>query len=67
MAYSHCTGQGPEQQQGPGMGLMGSNILYRNVHTGPGQGQEPEPLSPIVPVPFPVLVPLPLPCSVNDP
>ena len=42
MAYSHCTGA--EQR------LMGPNILYRNVHTGPRQEQEPDQLSPIVPV-----------------
>ena len=45
-------GQGPGQVQGTGPGAMSTNILHRNVHTGPGQGQESDPLSPIVPVPF---------------
>ena len=67
MAYSCCIGQG--QVQGTGLGLMGPNILYRNVHTGPRQGQEPNPFSPIVPVPFPVPapVPVPVPRRVNKP
>ena len=45
MVYSHCTEPGPET--GPGMtpGSMGSNILCRNVHTGPRQGQVPEPIN----------------------
>ena len=55
MACSHCTGSG--QVQGTRLGPMGPNILYNNVHTGPGQGKEP---GPIVfycdgPVPLPVL------------
>ena len=33
MAYSHCTGPGPEQVQGMGLGAMGLNILYRSVPT----------------------------------
>ena len=34
VAYSHCTGTGPEQIWGMGPGAMGpNNILYRNVHT----------------------------------
>ena len=32
MAYSHCLGTVP--------GLIGPNMLYRNVHTGTRQGQE---------------------------
>ena len=46
---------------------MGPIILYSNVHTGPRQEQELEPLSPIVPVPFPVPVLVTVPCSVNKP
>ena len=41
MAYSHCTGMGPEQVRATGQGVMGLNILYRNVHTGPRQRTEP--------------------------
>ena len=55
MAYLHCMGLGPAQVQVMGMGIMGPNILCRNVYTGSRQGHEPESLSPIVPVPFPVL------------
>ena len=55
MAYSQCRG----------LGLVGPNILYRNVHTGPRQ--ESDPLSPVMPVLFPVPVPVPVPCSVNKP
>ena len=31
-------GNGTQQVQGTGMELMGTNILYRNVHTSPRQG-----------------------------
>ena len=44
MTYSHCTGTGPEQVQGTAPGAMGTNILYRNVHTGLRQGKEPGPI-----------------------
>ena len=47
--------------------LMGSNILYRNVHTGLAMGNEPDPLSSIMLAPFPVPVPVPVQCSVNEP
>ena len=47
--------------------LMGSNILYRTVHTAPRPGMGPDPLSPIVLVPFPIPIPVPVPCSVNAP
>ena len=66
MAYSRCTGMGTGQVQVMGPELMGSNILYRNVHTGLRLGQEPDRLSPIVPVPHPVPAPVPVLCSVND-
>ena len=42
MAYSHCARTG--QVQGTGSGVMGSNILYRIVHTGLRQGKELEPI-----------------------
>ena len=35
MAYSHCTGTGTGQVQGTGPGAMVTNMLHRNVHTGP--------------------------------
>ena len=34
---------GPGQVQGTGPGAMGTYMLYRNVHTGLGQGWEPGP------------------------
>ena len=68
-ALSHCTGPEPGQVQGMGPELMGPNILYRNVHSGPRLGQEADPLSAIVPVllPVPSLVLVLVPCSVNKP
>ena len=42
LAHSHCTGTGPGQVQGIALGLK--NTLYRNVHTGPRQGQETRPI-----------------------
>ena len=44
MAYSHCRGLG--QEQGTEPRLMGPNVLYRNVHAGPRQGeaQDPRPI-----------------------
>ena len=40
MAYSHYTGTTLGQVHGAGPGVMGPNILYRNVHTGLRQGKE---------------------------
>ena len=57
--YSHCKTLGPES--------MGSNMLWRNVHTGLRQGRYQDPLFPIVQVPFPVPPKVPVPCSVNKP
>ena len=45
IAYSHCMGTGSGQAQGMVQALMGSSILYRNVHTGLRTGQEPEPIA----------------------
>ena len=42
-------------------------ILYRKVHTGLKQGNEPDPVFLIVPVPFLVPVQVPGPCIVNKP
>ena len=67
VAYSQCKGMGLGQVQGMGLGLMGPNALHRDVHTAPRQGQEPDPLSPIVPVSFPIPVLAMVPCSVNKP
>ena len=41
MVSSHYTGPGLVMGQGTGLGSMGSNILCRNVHTGPRQGEGP--------------------------
>ena len=49
----------------PGTGSMGSNISWRNVHTGLRPGQPPGTLSPIAP--FPVPVPFTVPWSVIEP
>ena len=49
MARLHCTRAGP--------GTMGYYILCRTVHTAPGRGIGPDPLSSIVPVQLPVPVP----------
>ena len=43
MANSHCTGTGAGQVQGQTW-IKSSNILFRNVHTGPQQGKEPRPI-----------------------
>ena len=61
ISHSHCTEPGP----GMGPGTMGYYILCCTVHTAMRQGQEPDPLFPIVLVPFPVQVLVP--CSVNKP
>ena len=39
MSCSYCMGTGHLQGQGMGIGSMGSNIPWRNVHTGLRQGQ----------------------------
>ena len=44
VAYSYCTGPGPGQVQGTGLGLMGPSILYRTLHTGLRLGKEPGPI-----------------------
>ena len=41
MAYSQSTWTGLWQVQGMTPGLMGPNILDRNVNTGPVDGKEP--------------------------
>ena len=41
MAYSHYTETGSVQVQVMEPGAMGTNILHKNVHTGPKQGKEP--------------------------
>ena len=53
------------QEQGTGLGLMGLNILYRNMHTGLNRKRNQNLLFSIVLVQFPVPVPVPVPCSVN--
>ena len=54
-----------ERDTGNGTKSNGSQYIYRNVHIGPRQEQELDPLSPIVPAPFPVPIPFPFPCCVN--
>ena len=65
MARPHYTGLGVGPGIGPG--TMGYYILCRTVHTAPGPGMVPHPLSPIMPVQFHVPVPVSFPCSVNKP
>ena len=48
-----------------GNGPVGPNILYGNVHTGPRQDRNWDPLFPVVLVPFPV--PVTFSCRVNKP
>ena len=60
-------GTGLGKVEGIGTGLIGPNVLYRNVHTGLNRGSNQDPLFPIVPVQFSVPVPVPFPCSVNKP
>ena len=64
MAYSHSTGPGRDSYRG-----QDSVPIYYagNVHTGPNQFQEPDPMSPIVLVPFRVPVQVPFLCNVNKP
>ena len=50
MVYSHCTVIG----SGPGIRLMGSNILYYAEMFRPVGDSDQDPLFPILPVPFPV-------------
>ena len=61
MVYSHCMRPGPGIEQGTGLRLMGSNILCRNVHTGPRQGQGPEPIVSCCASPVPCSAPGPCP------
>ena len=65
MAHSHCPGTELGQVQEVGLGLMGPNILYRNVHTGLRQEQEPEPIVSYCagPVPCTCSVPVPVQCE----
>ena len=68
MAHSHCTGTGQRQVQGMGPTVMGTDMLHRNVHTGPKERERnQDPLFSIVLVQFPVAVRVPFPCSVNQP
>ena len=64
MVCSHCARTG----HGPGMGSMGSDMLRRNVHTGPILGQGPGPIASYFasPVPFMVLGPGPDPVQCAD-
>ena len=61
----HGTGTGTGT--GDGTRINGFLYIMFTVHTALRQGQEPDPLSPIVLVPFPVPVPVLVPCSVNKP
>ena len=63
MAHSHCTE--PGLGMGPWTGTVGFYIICCTVDTALRQGQEPDPLSPIVLVPS--HVPFSVPCSVNKP
>ena len=58
---------GTETGTGDGTRINGFLYIMFTVHTALRQGQERDPLSPIVLVPFPVDVPVPVPCSVNKP
>ena len=40
ISYSHCTEPGAGQVRGTEPGLMGPNILHRNIYTVLTQGQE---------------------------
>ena len=44
-----------------GPALIGPNIMHRNVHTGPRQEKNQDPLFATVLVQFPVLIPVPFP------
>ena len=57
-------GNGTGEVQETGLGPMGPNVLYGNVHTGRRQRKE---LGHIVPVSFLLAVLVPFPCSVNKP
>ena len=65
MAYSHCRGTDRYKIQGTGMGQVGPDKLYRNVHTDLRRERNQDPLFSIVLVQFPV--PIPFPYSVNKP
>ena len=60
-------GTGTRTGTGDGTRINGFLCIMFTVHTTLRQGQEPDPLSPIVLVLFPVPVPVPVPCSVNKP
>ena len=65
MAYSHCTGTAPGRVQGIGLGAMGTNKFYRNVHTGWTQGKEAGSIVSYCagPVPCTCLSPVPVLCE----
>ena len=67
MAYLHCTGAGVGTRTGTEDHDYWFKYIIQKCHTGPRQGQELDPLSPIVPVMFPVPVQVPVPFSVNKP
>ena len=67
MVYSHCTGTEPGQVHEMGPRAVGTNILYRNVHTGPRQGKEPGSIVSYCVDPLPSTCLVPFPCSVNQP
>ena len=67
MAYSHCKGTGPGQIRGMAPGAVGTNMLYRNVHTFWDRGRNQDPLFPIVLVQFPVPVPDPIAAQCEQP
>ena len=67
MACSHCMEMRPGLVKETGPGPKGSNIICRNVHTGPREGKEHGSMFPIVLVQIPVPVPIPFPCGVNKP
>ena len=59
MALFNRTGMG--QVQGTGPGAMGTNKLYRNIHTGPRQGKEPGSIVFYCAAPVPCTCPGPVP------
>ena len=67
MAYSHCRETGSGQVQGRGPRAMDTNMLYRNVHTGPIQGKEPGSIVFCCASTVPCTCPDPFSCSVNEP
>ena len=61
MACSHCTGQ--RGRTGTGLGAMGSNILYRNVHSGLRREEEPGHIVSYCAGPVPCTSPVPVQCE----